>query len=113
MKAAGIESAFGSGPQPGGIVNTRGRVTIGHYRRRMHPALVTPNLYGPYHTQFSALHIINRIFKMLLAALPLPGLHHFIISFRGRHHSAAFYYGIAYRLFNIHIFTRFAGMYHL
>src|SRR5262249_52349500 len=106
MKTAGIERSFGGGSRQGGKINPGRWVTVRHNRLGAHPALVTPYLHRSDHTQLAALHILNGIFKMLLAALPLTSLHHFVIPLLRRYHKAAFTNGITYRFFNIYIFAR-------
>src|SRR5581483_8674445 len=112
MEAACIERNRFSRAKPCGIIHARRRCTVRHYRPWFHPALVTPNLYGADITQLPALHKINSILKMLLAALPLTSLYHPVITLLGRHHSCTFADGIAYWFFHINIFAHFAGVDH-
>src|SRR6202012_6097871 len=112
VKSTRIERNRFSWTEPSRIINARGWCSIRNYSGRRHPSLVAPNLYRADIAQLSALHKINRILKMLLAALPLARLHYFIVTLLSRYHRHTFADRIADGFFDIYIFPGFASMYH-
>ena len=113
MKTVRVEGSFRGGSQPTSIIYSGGYRSIWFFIKGLFPIQITPNLYGTDISQFSAMHKINGISKMLLTTLPLTCLHNLVISHLRFHHGAAFGNGIPYWFFNIHMFASFAGMYHL
>ena len=113
MKAACIERSFLSGAQPHIIIDAGRRRRIRTNDIGFHPTLVTPYFNRADISQLPCSQKINGISKMLLASLPLAGLHSFVVSLLRSNHRSAFFNGIPYRLFHIYILTSFAGMYHL
>src|ERR1700759_5536921 len=112
MKTARIKRHCFGGTKPGLVIYTCRRRGIRHYRSGLHPSLVAPYFYRADIAQLAALHKIYSVFKMLLAALPLPALHYTVIALLGSYHSRAFPYGIANGLFHIYILASLAGIYH-
>src|ERR1017187_4561710 len=112
MKTALVETADWPRSKPHGIIHACRRQCIRNNKSGLHPSLVTPNFYGSYISQHTALYIINGVFKMLLAALPLPALYCFIIPFLCGYHRSAFPNGIANRFFTIHILPCRTGIHH-
>src|SRR6185436_14424697 len=112
MKPVLIEWTFRRRAQPHVIIYTGRRRRIGFYIQGLFPIEITPDFYRSYISQLTAMNKINGIPQMLLASLPLSGLHHLLVSLLGRDHHIAFPDRITHRLFAIHIFASFTGVYH-
>src|SRR5690625_2246723 len=79
METIRVKWSFLCRPEPTVVMNTCGYGSIRLNRNTVHPPLICPCFHQSYFTQFTRMHKIDSIFKMLLAPLPLAHLHNAIV----------------------------------
>src|SRR5699024_9752836 len=113
METIRVKWSFLCRPEPTVVMNTCGYGSIRLNRNTVHPPLICPCFHQSYFTQFTRMHKIDSIFKMLLAPLPLAHLHNAIVLQCCSNHGFAFADGVTDRFFYIYVFASFHCIYHL
>src|SRR5258708_37758687 len=112
MKTVGVKWTLRCRSQPHVIVHTLGCRSIRFCFNGFHPPLIGPGLHGADLSQLTGFDIVERLYHVRLAALPLARLYDFVVSLLGCYHGSAFFDGVADGLLYVHIFAGGASVGH-
>src|SRR5690349_14959452 len=91
MKTIWVKGSHRCWTEPTFIIDTCGYGRIGFYIERLFPINIAPHFYRTDITKLAGMHKVNRIFKMLLASLPLTSLNHTAGLFLRLYHAVTFF----------------------